>query len=172
MKRIFINDDNLQEDELDFEVIRVKGLIINSAGDILIAHNNGTYQFPGGHKEDTETLDESLEREIKEETGIDVVSNGPFMQITTYDPNYFGQNKKVCNKIYYYVINTDEVPNFSETHYDELECQTEFNLFYISLNNLQEFLNNAIKEKSLDVSIGREMLLVLDEYESLYGGNK
>lgn len=172
MKRIFINDGNLKEDELDFEVIRVKGLIINSAGDILIAHNNGTYQFPGGHKEDNETLDESLEREIKEETGIDVVSNGPFMQITTYDPNYFGQNKKVCNKIYYYVIDTDEVPNFSETHYDELECQTEFNLFYISLNKLQEFLNNAIEDKTLDGNIGREMLLVLDEYESLYGGNK
>ena len=72
MKRILINDDNLKIDDLDFEVIRVKGLIINSDGDILIAHNNGTYQFPGGHKEDDETLDDSLEREIKEETGIDV----------------------------------------------------------------------------------------------------
>ena len=70
------------------------------------------------------------------------------------------------------MIDTDEVPNFSETHYDELECQTEFNLFYISLNKLQEFLNNAIEDKTLDGNIGREMLLVLDEYESLYGGNK
>lgn len=170
MKRILINDDNLKVDDLDFEVIRVKGLIINSDGDILIAHNNGTYQFPGGHKEDDETLDDSLEREIKEETGIDVESQGPFMSITTYDSNYFNQNKKVCNKIYYYVINTNETPNFEETHYDELECQTEFNLFYISLNELQEFLNKSIDEGSLDINIGREMLLVLEEYNNLYGG--
>ena len=170
MKRILINDDNLKIDDLDFEVIRVKGLIINSDGDILIAHNNGTYQFPGGHKEDDETLDDSLEREIKEETGIDVESQGPFMLITTYDSNYFNQNKKVCNKIYYYVINTNETPNFEETHYDELECQTEFNLFYISLNDLQEFLNKSIDEGSLDINIGREMLLVLEEYNNLYGG--
>lgn len=170
MKRILINDDNLKIDDLDFEVIRVKGLIINSDGDILIAHNNGTYQFPGGHKEDDETLDDSLEREIKEETGIDVESQGPFMLITTYDSNYFNQNKKVCNKIYYYVINTNETPNFEETHYDELECQTEFNLFYISLNELQEFLNKSIDEGSLDINIGREMLLVLEEYNNLYGG--
>lgn len=170
MKRILINDDNLKIDDLDFEVIRVKGLIINSDGDILIAHNNGTYQFPGGHKEDDETLDDSLEREIKEETGIDVESQGPFMSITTYDSNYFNQNKKVCNKIYYYVINTNETPNFEETHYDELECQTEFNLFYISLNELQEFLNKSIDEGSLDINIGREMLLVLEEYNNLYGG--
>lgn len=84
MRRILLNDDNLQEEDLDFEVIRVKGLIINSTGDILIAHNNGTYQFPGGHKEDDENLDDCLEREIREETGISVTSNGPFMQITTY----------------------------------------------------------------------------------------
>lgn len=170
MKRILINDDNLKIDDLDFEVIRVKGLIINSDGDILIAHNNGTYQFPGGHKEDDETLDDSLEREIKEETGISVESQGPFMSITTYDSNYFNQNKKVCNKIYYYVINTNETPNFEETHYDELECQTDFNLFYISLNELQEFLNKSIDDGSLDINIGREMLLVLEEYNNLYGG--
>lgn len=169
MKRILLNDDNLKEEELDFEVIRVKGLIINSSGDILIAHNNGTYQFPGGHKEDDETLDDCLEREIKEETGISITSPGPFMQITTYDSNYFNQNKKVCNKIYYYVINTDEAPNYAETHYDELELQTEFNLFYISLVKLRAFLNESIENKSLDEKIGREMLLVLDEYDNLYG---
>ncbi|MDO5393432.1 MAG: NUDIX domain-containing protein [Mycoplasmatota bacterium] len=169
MRRILLNDDNLQEEDLDFEVIRVKGLIINSTGDILIAHNNGTYQFPGGHKEDDENLDDCLEREIREETGISVTSNGPFMQITTYDSNYFNQNKKVCNKIYYYVLRTDDKPNYAETHYDELECQTDFNLFYISIRELRNFLKRAMEERNLDEKIGREMLLVLDEYNNLYG---
>lgn len=169
MRRILLNDDNLQEEDLDFEVIRVKGLIINSTGDILIAHNNGTYQFPGGHKEDDENLDDCLEREIREETGISVTSNGPFMQITTYDSNYFNLNKKVCNKIYYYVLRTDDKPNYAETHYDELECQTDFNLFYISIRELRNFLKRAMEERNLDEKIGREMLLVLDEYNNLYG---
>ena len=110
MKQIFINESSLSEKELDFSVIRVKALIINSRQEILLAHNNGTYQFPGGHKEDDETLDESLTREIKEETGIDVeLEMGPFMQITTYDPDYFGTSKKVCNKIYYYVTTEEKV---------------------------------------------------------------
>ena len=123
MKQIFINESSLSEKELDFSVIRVKALIINSRKEILLAHNNGTYQFPGGHKEDNETLDDCIVREVKEETGIDInLTVGPFMQIVTYDSNYFGTNKKVCNKIYYYVICTDDVPNFEETHYDELEC--------------------------------------------------
>lgn len=171
MKQIFINEANLKEEELDFSVIRVKGLVINSQGEILIAHNNGTYQFPGGHKEDEETLDDCLEREIKEETGIDIeLDLGPFMQIITFDPNYFETGKKVENKIYYYVIHTDDVPNFNETHYDELECQTEFNLFYVKLDELKLFLEETISNGSLDENIGREMLLVLDEYNKIYGG--
>ena len=171
MKQIFINEANLKEEELDFSVIRVKGLVINSQGEILIAHNNGTYQFPGGHKEDEETLDDCLEREIKEETGIDIeLDLGPFMQIITFDPNYFETGKKVENIIYYYVIHTDDVPNFNETHYDELECQTEFNLFYVKLDELKLFLEETISNGSLDENIGREMLLVLDEYNKIYGG--
>ena len=56
----------------------------NSAGDILIAHNNGTYQFPGGHKEDNETLDESLEREIKETSIEAKSSSSPIASLVTY----------------------------------------------------------------------------------------
>ncbi len=170
MKQIFINEENLNEDELDFSVIRVKGLIINGKKEILLAHNNGTYQFPGGHKEENETLEESLIREIKEETGITTkLDNGPFMQITTYDGNYFNTGKKVSNKIYYFVINTDDNPNFSETQYDELECQTEFNLFYVKIDYLREFLEKAVLENSIDSKIAKEMLFVVDEYIEVYG---
>ena len=171
MKRIFINDCFLKEEDLDFEVIRVKALIVNSKNEILIAHNNNTYQFPGGHKEDNESLEESLTREVKEETGIDInLEMGPFMFITTYDPDYFGTSKKVCNKIYYYRILSDQEPNYEETHYDELECQTDFNLFYIDLKSFSSFLEKSIDEKKVDTNIAREMLLVLREYDSLFGG--
>lgn len=171
MRQIFINDCFLKDEDIEFQVIRAKALIVNSRDEVLIAHNNGTYQFPGGHKEDDETLEETLIREIKEETGIDIeVDNGPFIQITTYDNDYFKTGKKVCNKIYYYRILSDVVPNFYETNYDELECQTDFNLFYIKLDQLEGFLQKCIDEGSIEHSIGREMLLVLKEYNNLFGG--
>ena len=94
------------------------------------------------------------------------------MQIMTYDSNYFGTCKKVCNKIYYYVIYSDQKPDFSKTHYDELECQTEFNLFYVELENMKDFLEDSIVDGSLDEKIGREMMMVIDEYNRVYdGGN-
>ena len=171
MKRILINDYMLEEKDLDSSVIRVKGLVVNSNGDILLAHNNNTYQFPGGHINEGESLERCLEREIKEETGIDVsIKHAPFMQITTYDNNYFGTNKKVENKIYYYRVLCDDVPNFDETSYDDLELETDFNLFYIKFKNLDEFLKKCIDDGSIDVNIGREMLLVVKEYNRLFGG--
>ena len=40
MKMIFINDNNLEIDDLDYEDIRVKGVIINNNNEVLVAHNN------------------------------------------------------------------------------------------------------------------------------------
>ena len=169
MKQILINENNLKEEDLESTVIRVKGMIINSNKEMLLAHNNGTYQLPGGHKEDDEGMEETLIREVKEETGIDVeLENGPFMQIVTYDANYFGTGKKVCSKIYYYIIHTDDVPNYDETNYDELELQTEFNLFYTDVKGLDKFLDDAVSEGMLDPNICKEMQLVIREYNRIY----
>jgi 8-oxo-dGTP pyrophosphatase MutT (NUDIX family) len=144
-------------------------MLINSNNEILLAHNNGTYQFPGGHKEDDEEMDTTLIREVKEETGIDVsLDMGPFMQIVTYDSDYFGTGRKMCSKIYYYVIHTDDVPNYDETNYDELELQTEFNLFYTDVKGLDRFLDDAVSEGMLDPNICKEMQLVIREYNRIY----
>lgn len=171
MKEIIINEYKLTDQELDDRVVRVKGLMINSKGMILLAHNNNTYQFPGGHLEEFESRDVCIKREIKEETGIDVeILEEPFLVITTYDNNYFDSGRKVKNSIYYYRFFTDAVPNFNETHYDELELASDFNLFYIPIKTLDVFLKKSINDGSINSNIGREMLLVYDEYMKKFGG--
>ena len=171
MKTIVINDCNLNDEEMEQSVIRVKGLIINSSGKILLAHNNNTYQFPGGHKEDEESIDDCVLREIMEETGIKLEIQEPaFLCIKTYDDNYFGTNKKVVNSIYYYRFFTDDVPHFENTHYDELELATDFNLFYVEFSELKNFLTTNMNSGNIDPKICREMLLVVDEYSNLFGG--
>ena len=70
MREIFINDNNLKIEDLDYEVIRVKVVLINEDGNIILVHNNNTYQFPGGHVEDGEDMIEAVKREIREETGM------------------------------------------------------------------------------------------------------
>ncbi|MBP5678674.1 MAG: NUDIX hydrolase [Bacilli bacterium] len=156
---------------MESSVVRVKGLIINSRGKILLAHNNHTYQFPGGHVEEGENNDICILREIKEETGIDVtITEPPFLCIKTYDGDYFGTGKKVLNSIYYYRFLTDDMPNYQETHYDELEMATDFNLFYVVFADLENFLKKSIDDGMIDPSIGREMIHVVQIYNDVYGG--
>ena len=110
-------------------------------------------------------------REIKEETGIGIKDvSGPFMEIVTYAKRYFGSDKNVCNRIFYYRVLSDDTPNLEETNYDELERQSEFGLFYVHIDDLEHFLHNCLENGTIDVSIGREMLLSLEEYNYLFGG--
>lgn len=171
MKQIIFNDNNLTDNDIELKVVRVKALMINSNGKILLAHNNNTYQFPGGHTEENESKKDCLIREVMEETGIELnVDEKPFLCITTYDNNYFGSGKKVLNSIYYYRTFTDSLPDLSKTHYDELELATDFNLYYVNFNTLEKFLKNAIENGSIDVNIAKEMINVVDVYHEVYGG--
>ena len=82
-----------------------------------------------------------MEREIQEETGIDVkISSAPFLQIASYEEDYFKSGKKVKNVLYYYRVLTDEMPNKENTKYDEVEQATEFNLYYIKRENSINFI--------------------------------
>ena len=172
MKEFVINDDNLHEEDIEMKVVRVKALILNSKGNILLAFNNNTYQFPGGHTDGDETIDECIKREIKEEVGIEVEVGEPFLSIETYDNNYFNTGKKVLNRIYYYRIFTDLEPDFSKTKYDALEAKTDFDLFYVSFSHLEEFIVSKIDSNEIDPKIAREMLHVVKEYNNIFGGKE
>lgn len=166
MKIITIKEDNVDINKIDEEVIRVKGLVSNDNNDLIIIHNNGTYQFPGGHRENNEDLELTLEREIKEETGISVtIKNGPFMLITEYFSNYLGTNKTCCSKIYYYSIHSNELPIINKLNLTEFESQTDFKLFYVNLKDMGKFLTESIDNKSIDKVIGKEMLEVIKVYK-------
>lgn len=54
---------------------------------LLIKHaNGGHWSFPKGHVESGETEIETALREIKEETGIDVIIDPSFREVISYSP--------------------------------------------------------------------------------------
>ena len=165
MKVIFINDDNLKDEEIDEEVVRVKGLLINSKDEMLLGYSHNCYQFPGGHKEHHETLCDVLKREIKEETGIELeVENKPFLCIKYYSKNYFNSGKNRCNKIYYIVVKTDTKPNLDNTNYTDDEIDGNFELRYEKLSEVRNVLLKNSENFSLSKTIANEMIMALDCY--------
>ena len=165
MKKIVINEDNIEKEKVEDIVIRVKALMINEKKELLVVHNNYTYQFPGGHWRSYESLESSLTREIKEETGIDcTIDFGPFMVIEEYYKNYLHTGKSRCNKIYYYVVHSNDGPRVEEMNLSELERKTDFNLFYIPQKDMEQFIKESMENNSIENVIGKEMLAVMKEY--------
>ena len=106
MKEVLFNPDNLTKEDIEEVVVRTKAIIVNSNNEILLGYCHKTYQFPGGHLEENESLNSGLIREVKEETGITLTGKlEPFFAIKYFLKDYpvLGNNRSI--EIYYFLIN-------------------------------------------------------------------
>lgn len=167
MKEIVYNHDNLKEQDIDETVVRVKALLVNSNNEIALGYCHKTYQFPGGHLEKNETLEQGLKREIKEETGINIKETNlkPFEKITYYSKNYRNSELNRKNEIYYFSIYTDEKANINNTNLDNWEKEGNYKIEYINLEKVEQVLINSIPDNPINRIVVEEMLEVLNEFK-------
>ena len=166
MKTIIFNHDHLDDSDISEIVVRTKALLINDKEEIILGYSDKTYQFPGGHLEESETLEQCLIREIKEETGIELkeIKEKPFVKIVYYSKNYRSSGKNRKNEIYYYVIKTNEKYNLYNISLDEWEKEGNFTIKVIPIKDLDQILIDSILDNSINKIIVEEMLTVLKEY--------
>lgn len=147
MKKIFYNEDNLNEKDINNSVKRAKMLIINSNNEILLGYGHNTYQIIGGHVEDNESYDECIVREVKEETGIELPleKREPFLQIVYYCKDYPKEKLNSEYIINYYSINSDLKPDIDKINLTDNEKEGLFEFRYVSLDNVLDELNNNLE---------------------------
>lgn len=166
MKEIIYNYDYLKDEDITENVIRTKALIINK-NNIILGNENNIYQFPGGHLEENETLEECLKREVLEETGIEIDDNEikrPFLKITFKNKDWpkKGTNRKA--EIYYYLIKTNKNPDTSKVNYTEHEKQGNFKIESIPLNKSISIIENNIPKNEKNKVIAPDMIMAIKEY--------
>lgn len=80
---------------------------------LLIRHlSGGFWSFPKGHVEAGETEEETAAREVKEETGIDIMIDASFREVVTYSPK-----KDTVKDVVYFLArakNFDYIPQEDE----------------------------------------------------------
>lgn len=149
-------------------VKRVKVLLVNSNNDVLLGYSHNDYQFPGGHVEDNETLIQAVNREVLEETGIElnVTNIEPFACAIGYYKDWPTECKNRKIEIYYYEVKTDEEPNLENTEYTENEKDGNFELRYIPLSDVENVLRANAEEYGDKKGIAREMIDLFGVYKT------
>ena len=149
--------------------VAVSMIVINEENNKILLiqqYNKPVYILVAGYVNKGESLEEALKREIKEETGMEVDLSliNPFMMIKYYTKNYFNSGKNRCNKIYYFVINTDNLINLKETNYTKEEKEGNYTVRYINLSDVEEELIDNANKYPRNKNIVYEMLQVISEY--------
>ena len=168
MKKIFYNDNNLTEEDINSFVGRARALIINSKREVLMSYYDCVYQTIGGHLDEGETYLECLKREVMEESGIDIETDGlePFMEIKYYSKDYPEKGINTCYVINYYEVETEDLPDYSKITLTESEINAHFDLKYILLDNLEEILSNILKTTKYKRTVSDTLEVVKEYIES------
>lgn len=168
MKQLITNKYNLTDSDMTEVVKRVKVLLVNSNNDVLLGYSHNNYQFPGGHVEENETLVQAVNREVLEETGIElnITNIEPFACAIGYYKDWPAEGKNRKIEIYYYEVKTDEKPNLENTEYTENEKDGNFELRYIPLLDVENVLRTNVEEYGDKKGIAREMIDLFGVYKT------
>ena len=166
MKTVINNKNNLTEEDINLRIYRSRAVIINSNNELLLGYLGGTYQYPGGHLEGEETIEECLVREVKEETGIDITGkySKPFYRIIYYNKDYPKKGINRYCEFDYFVVKTDDKYDLSKTNFDEYEKEYNYELRYVKIDDLEDVLNKEMDKNELNKIIYPELIDVLNTY--------
>lgn len=167
MKEIIYNNDNINLSDITSISVRIKVLLINN-GKLLIGNEDGCFMFIGGHQEDNEKLIDTLKREVKEETGIELdnneVINDPFLKIIYLNKDYPNKGENRESDIYYYAVETNKLPDLENVNYTESEINKHFELINIDLNKAIDIIKENIPNHKDNEIISKDMIIALEEY--------
>ena len=166
MREIIHNNGNLREEEVTETVIRAKALIINN-DNILIANENSLFEFPGGHLDEGETLDECLKREIMEETGIELDDSeikGIILKTIFMNRDWPEKGKNRRAEIYYYVVETNKYVDMSKVTLTENEKKNNLKIESFPLKDYIDIIKNNIPNNNRNEILSPDMIIAIEEY--------
>lgn len=164
-KEIVNNLDNLSINDVNRVVRRAKLLIQTSDNKVAICHSSGNYHLLGGHVENDETDIDCLNREIKEEAGVDLELNdlNPFITIKYLNKDYPDSGVNTFTMANYYSIIYDLKPNLDNIHLTKDEKQGNFIIEFIDLDKALDTLEKSLSSATRK-GVTLDTIEVIKEY--------
>lgn len=143
MQTIIINDTNLHEEDVQKFGNKVRAVLL-SDNKILVSRYGGVILLPGGSIDKGETENETIIRELKEETGIvyNINSLEELLFLEYYQPNYPTRRDEVINRLIRTKIYLAKFKGISLESINRTEKEIKDN-FCLELLELDEFISLA-----------------------------
>jgi len=171
MKEIVINKARLKADEITEVLDKARIILRNETGEFVLSHFERVYFLSGGKIELDETPAETVVRELKEETNIDIFLDDtePFALVKNYLRDYESNDGEIVNRLvntYYFTgfTSKDDIQYFNLTI---PEKRDDLRAFYIDMEEARELLKEYNKENPKATYLALETLKILDEYEEM-----
>lgn len=167
MKELINNRFNLSDKQIEIKKEKVRALIVDSSDRIIVCEYCGVFLLPGGTLEENETVEKALQRELKEELGIEFSEKEmiPFLKIVDMQKEYPTREGKRKNRkitTTYFVINSDLKIDFNHTNLttDESGNMKYHFPYYHDIYKLLSISTNNPRREAFD----RELYKVILEY--------
>ena len=169
MNVIEFNEDNLTLNEIDKTTNKVRGIVINkNTNQILLVNYAELFMLPGGKVDEGETNYEALRREILEESGIEIEEAHQFLQINSYDRNYYDRKSGIINRLtktIFYIIETEQDIDESKKVLTESEINKKHTISYVDLDMVESLVISNPTSNSKRKQFDREILTVIEKYK-------
>ena len=169
MKRIVINDFDLNDYEINSKNTKVRALLIHN-NQILVSNYGTAVLLPGGKIDYPETKEEALVRELKEETGIDynLSELNELFLLEYYQKQYHTRRDTIENRLIktYFYYGHFKGLNENEMQRTEREIQGNFSLELMTLERLQRRITETCIDPR-DIFFNREMDTAIKVYKKV-----
>lgn len=126
----------------------VRAIIINKDYILMVHNNKGDYKFPGGGVKKNEKHEETLKREIKEETGYSVESVMSKLGVVTERNIDIYEKESVFEMIsHYYLCKVSDKQELQQL--DDYEAELDFNPIWITIDKAIEQNERLLKDETI-----------------------
>lgn len=158
--KVLVNPKNLIPND-SWQIFRkVRAIIENESGCFALSVEGGKCIFPGGKCDKNEDELLAIQREIKEETGIDfqISDFQKILELETMYDNYFDYRTNIFRPRHtittYYYAKTNKKINAEKMNLTEGEIKENFKIFFVDRGTLYQMLledhSNVINGRIFD----------------------
>lgn len=174
MLKIKIGAIELEEKDITDFTKKSRALLINHENKVLVANSGGVYLLPGGGCELNENTDDTVVRELKEETGLEYNKTDltKLVTIDHYQKQYPKKDGTIANRLMsttYFsgVLQANVDININSQTLTDSELDAGFRLELIPYNNLRNVLINNKTDNHRNKYFVEELLEVMNVYDEI-----